>query len=48
MIKKEKPPEYIPKNRCKTENCQNRKIFNGYCLSCYYMANKPLKKKKKK
>jgi hypothetical protein len=42
--------EYIAKNRCKTENCQNRKVVQGSCLSCYYSQNKPkttLRKKRK-
>lgn len=44
----EQIPEYIPKNRCKTEACPNRKVVNLYCLSCYYSINKPLPKKEKR
>jgi hypothetical protein len=39
--------EYVPKNRCNTESCTNRKVVDLYCLSCYYSINKPLPKKKK-
>lgn len=44
----EKIPEYVPKNRCKTEGCTNRKVIELYCLSCYYLINKPLAKKEGK
>lgn len=43
----EEIPEYVPKNRCKTENCTNRKALESYCFTCYYLINKPLPKKKK-
>lgn len=39
--------EYIPKKRCKTEGCKNRKAVDKvYCLSCFYTLNKKGKKNK--
>lgn len=43
----EETPEYVPKNRCKTENCTNRRVIDGSCLTCYYVINKPIPKKRK-